>query len=360
MGSILALGAQLFFATMPEELKGGRIHLSSRAMGVAMSIIPIISFIYYFSGMQYASHQYATAINLTGYCLTSTIFATACYILLDQVSDRLIMRLHLAVGLIYPFPLWIGMLCCSESISKYVLIVAYTLFCMLGVIHVSTCIYFYRSRLKSSRLELLTESQQEELNLLGRVIYSSILMLFVSLYSPSFFAYPLWLGLIFIALFIVVIITIYMSYRKIIECNINTSAPIVEESPAADDIVDASVVLSSETMMSLEKQLQRWVKQKGFLLGNVTMNDVAKATYTNRTYLSKYVNTTYKCSFKTWITQMRMEEAKKLMQQRPDLSVSDISKLTGFASVESFSHVFTRIENISPLKWRDRCRCDEP
>ncbi|MFI3324015.1 MAG: helix-turn-helix domain-containing protein [Rikenellaceae bacterium] len=65
------------------------------------------------------------------------------------------------------------------------------------------------------------------------------------------------------------------------------------------------------------------------------------------------MNATYGCSFKNWVTALRIEDAKAVMLNSPDMSISNIATLTGFTSVESFSHIFSRLERSSPSKWRE-------
>lgn len=75
---------------------------------------------------------------------------------------------------------------------------------------------------------------------------------------------------------------------------------------------------------------------------------------TNRTYLSEYINTTYNKSFRDWITDLRIEYAKRLMSQKPQLKIQEIAELSGFLSTSHFNRTFREKEGCSPVKWGDK------
>ncbi len=358
MGGIMALGGHLLFGHIPDKLRGSRIHISGQVMGVTAMVLPVASFIYYFSDMQSGSEEYATAINLTAYCLMSTLIALAYYILLDRPNDKRFLRVHLAVGLLYPLPLWGGLCCGSEFIAKHTIVACYTLFCVLAIVHISSCLYLYRQkRLHFIEDEDATYLQEVELKLLGRTLYASLGLIIVSILAPSFFSYPMWLGGVFVCCFIVGVVYIYICYNKIVYHNINALIQIEEEEELEEEyeaaVTTKSVVINDEVLSHIERNLKNWVAKGRFRSADISINNVAKAVYTNRTYLSRYINSVHQCSFKTWVTQLRVEESKRLMVDSPELPISDIARRVGFASVESFSHTFTRYVQCSPSRWRE-------
>ncbi len=357
MGFVLAHGAILLFELMPKGLKNSRIHHSSRLMGLAIMVIPIISFIYYFSGLSSAGMLYNVAINISAYCLSITLMATAYYLLMAQMIERVIIKIHLAVGLLYPVPLWLGLIYGSETFAKHILIACYTLFTILGVIHISTLIYFYRQRLKEEKNSSSVGLEKVELEVLKKTLFISVGLMIICIILPSFILYSTWIRAIFSVIFICGSLSIFIRIQQILFSEVTLLTPSDQtllETETHDEAANTTTAtLSEETIQNLKKQIQYWVKSKDFLRPDITMNDVAKATCTNRTYLSRYINTVYNCSFKSWITHLRLEEAKELMHNNPELSVAEIAKQTGFASAESFSHIFKSNEDCPPSKWRE-------
>ncbi|MFR9533708.1 MAG: helix-turn-helix domain-containing protein [Rikenellaceae bacterium] len=209
----------------------------------------------------------------------------------------------------------------------------------------------------------MSEVVRLEFKLIGRTIYVSMIMILVGLFSASFFSYPMWMGFVFMGYFVGGAIYIYVCYHKILYSNINSLIPvgeqgldIVDEQMADEiNIEDLSAwVISDEVKSHIEAHLQRWVDRKEFLLPDATLNSAAQKLFTNRTYLSRYINMVYNCSFKTWVTQQRIEESKRLMSESPARPISQIAKQTGFTSMTSFSHLFTRYEGVTPSRWREK------
>ncbi len=102
----------------------------------------------------------------------------------------------------------------------------------------------------------------------------------------------------------------------------------------------------------LTGKIERWVMHKGFTTCGVTVNDLAGALNSNRTYVSIYINTQMKVNFNTWINQLRIEEARLLMQQHPDWPISRISVEIGYADSSCFGKQFRKITGVSPTMAR--------
>lgn len=59
---------------------------------------------------------------------------------------------------------------------------------------------------------------------------------------------------------------------------------------------------------------------------------------------------------KTFISAIQMENAVKLLNTRPDLTIAEISSLCGFSETSSFGHTFKRIYGMSPTQFREKGR----
>ena len=104
----------------------------------------------------------------------------------------------------------------------------------------------------------------------------------------------------------------------------------------------------------LETNIKEWYSQKKFLSQGLTIESVATQLNTNRAYLSEYVNSCMNITFKEWITSLRIQEAKGLLQEQIDLSVSDIAEQAGFSDKSNFSKMFTKQTGVSPKLWREQ------
>ena len=102
----------------------------------------------------------------------------------------------------------------------------------------------------------------------------------------------------------------------------------------------------------LEQRINEWKEEKLFLTDQTNINDIAERLGTDRRYLSRFINEHYGINFSRWISEMRIEEAKRLMEQKPDESLEWVALQTGFSSLSYFSKVFSQVVGVSPKKWR--------
>lgn len=57
-------------------------------------------------------------------------------------------------------------------------------------------------------------------------------------------------------------------------------------------------------------------------------------------------------NFSSWVTSLRIEEAKKIMMKDPNQKLLDVAFQSGFSSLAYFSSVFSKSEGISPSVWQ--------
>ena len=98
--------------------------------------------------------------------------------------------------------------------------------------------------------------------------------------------------------------------------------------------------------------LEQWLeKEKPYLNPDFQLMDLRQVLPMNRSYLSQFINTEYGCTFFHWVNGLRVEEAKRLMTEHPDMRIQDVAQQSGFASPTVFSRVFARVTGVAPSKW---------
>lgn len=100
------------------------------------------------------------------------------------------------------------------------------------------------------------------------------------------------------------------------------------------------------------EQVKRWIAEKRFLAPQLTIDDLAAEMGTNKLYMSRYINRKYGTNFSTWITKLRLEEAKSYMRENPNVKQEEVAIYSGFSSSSYFSRVFSRFESKTPAAWR--------
>lgn len=98
--------------------------------------------------------------------------------------------------------------------------------------------------------------------------------------------------------------------------------------------------------------VNEWIQKKEYLKHEVSIEQLGRSLGINRTYISNYINDTYNCNFNTWIHNMRIEVAKKIILENPNLSMGQVAVMTGYNDQAHFSKQFKMITGISPMKWK--------
>lgn len=112
-------------------------------------------------------------------------------------------------------------------------------------------------------------------------------------------------------------------------------------------------VLTGQELMRLERSIAQWVKEKRFKEYDKTREQIAKELNTTKELLHLYFSAKLGIDFKTWRTNLRIEEAKRLMLEHPDMSLNIVAELSGFSDRSNFHRQFTKIVGCSPKQWRE-------
>ncbi len=102
-----------------------------------------------------------------------------------------------------------------------------------------------------------------------------------------------------------------------------------------------------------KETLETWLeKDKPYLNPDFQLMDLRQVLPLNRTYLSRFINSEYGCSFYQWVNRLRIEEAKRLKMEHPEWKAQDIAERgCGFSSRQAFYRTFLRETGQTPSEW---------
>lgn len=103
----------------------------------------------------------------------------------------------------------------------------------------------------------------------------------------------------------------------------------------------------------LDKSIEEWVERKLFCEYDKTRDQVAAELNTTKEVLNLYFSSRVGVDFRTWRTNLRIEEAKKLLLENEDASLNIIAEASGFSDKSNFHRQFVKIVGCSPRQWRD-------
>ena len=107
-----------------------------------------------------------------------------------------------------------------------------------------------------------------------------------------------------------------------------------------------------ESNAEYRRLLEEWMEnEKPYLNPAFRLNDLRQVLPLNRTYLSQLINSEYSCTFYQFVTKYRIEEAKRLIQEQPEMKMQDIAEHCGFSSPTVFARIFARETGKTPSEW---------
>ena len=103
----------------------------------------------------------------------------------------------------------------------------------------------------------------------------------------------------------------------------------------------------------IDRALKAWVEQKRYCEYDKSREDIARELNTTRESLHHYFVTRKGMDFNTWRTELRIEEAKRMLIENRDFSINIIGELSGFSDRSNFHRQFVKLVGCSPRQWRE-------
>ncbi|WP_347838138.1 tetratricopeptide repeat protein [uncultured Draconibacterium sp.] len=109
-------------------------------------------------------------------------------------------------------------------------------------------------------------------------------------------------------------------------------------------------VLPSELVQEVKLKLNELIDAKFYRQAELTLADTAKMLDTNTSYLSQIINDVFNCNFPSFLNQLRVEEAQRLLKnpEYHNLTIEGIGTQSGFKSKSVFNSAFKKITGVTP------------
>jgi AraC-like DNA-binding protein len=114
---------------------------------------------------------------------------------------------------------------------------------------------------------------------------------------------------------------------------------------------------NEETELSIRHIIQEWTQRedKPYLRESLSIKEVADEMNMSPRLLSEYINNIYNINYNTWINSLRIKEVMRLLQDKPEMSLSQIATETGFGDQSILGKSFKRIVGKTPSAFRKGC-----
>lgn len=109
---------------------------------------------------------------------------------------------------------------------------------------------------------------------------------------------------------------------------------------------------TSEAQITLAQNLIHYlIEEKAYLNPDLNINMIASELHTNRSYVSMVINQNLGKSLKTIVAEYRIQYAKTLLAENPNMTLEQIALQSGFRSNAQFVKKFKELEGLTPRQW---------
>ncbi|RYL92523.1 response regulator [Sporolactobacillus sp. THM7-4] len=152
----------------------------------------------------------------------------------------------------------------------------------------------------------------------------------------------------------IVIVTAYQNFdyaKRAIKLNVMDYIvkPIVERE--LYDVLDKYIRQNSmHNLTPLMQKVLNFIQER--YQENLHLQDIADFVHVSPNYLSKKFNEELNLSFKDYLAQVRINQAKQLMNDHPEYSIQYISDSVGFSTQNYFTNSFKKYEKMTPTQFK--------
>ena len=349
---MLFFGFHLLLASVPEQKRSSGFLLSRRLMGTALLILAANYSIHFFFSIRLTDKNDAIIINMVTYFLCYWLFTSAMMALLDRkYLSRRRFACHIALWITYS-ALACGGSFLPDRVRTWALVVLALLLLTYGIL---LSLRLLRTYYRSVRMFRNTHSDDigQYIRWLSVFTYWAIIFgvsCAVLTFLPDRYVF------IWVLSAVPFYIYLYCCYQNYAFFYDKVDEAFQEDTGIITDNEDPTVRECRndvpEYHSDIAPRLDAWVAEEAYLTPGITLNDLSSRICTNRTYLSEYINSVYHKPFRDWITDLRIEYAKRLMKEEPQLQIQEVSLMSGFLSLSHFSRTFSAKEGCSPARWR--------
>ena len=111
--------------------------------------------------------------------------------------------------------------------------------------------------------------------------------------------------------------------------------------------------LSEERRNFIQNSLDQWCMDLGYKDCNVNMLTLSRTLCISKNELSLFFDQCMHSNFRIWLSEIRLNAAKKMILEYPDYSNDIISAECGFSCRTHLYRIFKTKEGCSPTEWKD-------
>ena len=355
---MLFFGFYFLFAKTPEKKIFKNYLRSRQIMGIAMLLLSANYSVHFFFGIRFKNADSSILMNMSTYFLCYSLFSSALIMLLDcfYITKRRVWT-HIILWIIFSTLSGVVVFLVPSGIIQKISLFALAVWLVVfGVVLARRVIVAYRRAIR-----IFNETQADDIGayiewlsiftywavifgvgcglltfLPDKYVFIWILSS-IPFYSYLFYSYQNYL-------------LFYEQVENAFEQDIQSEEELLTNSGTEPEMVSEEEIPVSYT--GIIEKVDNWIKTDGYVKQGLTIKELSEILHTNRTYLSAYIKTTYKMTFREWITGLRLEYAKNILKEHPEINIQKLAESSGFLSRSNFIKLFSEKEGCTPGKWK--------
>lgn len=355
---MLFFGFYFLFAKTPEKKIFKNYLRSRQIMGIAMLLLSANYSVHFFFGIRFKNADSSILMNMSTYFLCYSLFSSALIMLLDcfYITKRRVWT-HIILWIIFSTLSGVVVFLVPSGIIQKISLFALAVWLVVfGVVLARRVIVAYRRAIR-----IFNETQADDIGayiewlsiftywavifgvgcglltfLPDKYVFIWILSS-IPFYGYLFYSYQNYL-------------LFYEQVENAFEQDIQSEEELLTNSGTEPEMVSEEEIPVSYT--GIIEKVDNWIKTDGYVKQGLTIKELSEILHTNRTYLSAYIKTTYKMTFREWITGLRLEYAKNILKEHPEINIQKLAESSGFLSRSNFIKSFTEKEGCTPGKWK--------
>lgn len=355
---MLFFGFYFLFAKTPEKKIFTNYLRSRQIMGIAMLLLSANYSVHFFFGIRFKNADSAILMNMSTYFLCYSLFSSALIMLLDRfyITKRRVWT-HIILWIIFSTLSGVVLFLLPSGImQKFSLFALAAWLVVFGVVLAHRVIIAYRRAIR-----IFNETQADDIG--AYIEWLSIFTYWALIFGvgcglltflPDEYVF-IWIlsSIPFYSYLFYSYLNYLLFYEQVenaFEQDIQSEEELLTNSETEHEIVSEKEVPRSYT--EFIERVDNWIKTDGYVQQGLTIKELSEILYTNRTYLSAYIKTTYKMTFREWITSLRLEYAKNKLKEHPEINIQKLAESSGFLSQSNFIKLFSEKEGCTPAKWK--------
>lgn len=139
-------------------------------------------------------------------------------------------------------------------------------------------------------------------------------------------------------------------------CAANENAMTQESQKKGTEEVPRGLQLNEQKVEKMNNAVKLFIESGYYQKSGITLKDVANEMGVSCNMLKIWLRSTEYEKFNSWILHLRIQKAKELLLNNPDLSSEEIAEKCGFCDRQYFQLQFAKLEGVSPAKWLKQCQ----